>query len=175
MPRILEYYVAASIDGFIARADGSFDAFKPDDEQLQLFLSRIKERYDAVVMGRNTFDVGRGQGVLNPYPWLDTHVFSGRLQADEAPAVFVHATAAVEGVAELRRREGGRIWLCGGGQLAGSLFAAGLIDRVTIKRYPVAFGSGIPLFASPVAGALELEESTAYASGVLVSEYVVRH
>ncbi|MGH1348605.1 MAG: dihydrofolate reductase family protein [Nannocystales bacterium] len=174
MPRILEYYVAASVDGYIAREDGSFDAFTPDEEQLQLFLSRIKERYDSVVMGHDTFEVGRQQGVHNPYPWLDTHVFSSRLPAEAASEVSVHGGSAEETVAELRAREGGQIWLCGGGRLAGSLLDAGLVDRVTIKRYPVVFGRGVPLFASTVARSLELLGSNTYDSGVLVSEYAVR-
>lgn len=173
MPRTIEYYVATSIDGFIAAEDGSYDMFTPDEEQLSLFLDRIRSAYDAVVMGRATFDVGRAQGVLDPYPWLDTHVVSSSLAAETVPNVTVHDRPAHAVVTDLRSGDGGAIWICGGGVLAGSLLTAGLLDRVVLKRYPVTLGRGVPLFGTTVRRPLRLETSTAYPSGVVVDEYAV--
>lgn len=74
---------------------------------------------------------------------------------------------------ELRSSDGGTIWICGGGVLAGSLLTAGLLDRVVLKRYPVTLGHGIPLFGATVCRPLRLETSTAYSSGVIIDEYAV--
>lgn len=174
MPRTTEYYVAASLDGLIAAEDGTHDMFTPDEEQLSLFLERIRSAYDAVVMGRATFDVGRAQGVLDPYPWLDTHVISSSIDPAAAPAATVHDRPADAVVRRLREADGGTIWICGGGVLAGSLLTAGLIDRVVVKRYPVILGRGIPLFGAAKVQPLRLESSTAYDGGVVISEYAVR-
>ncbi len=173
MPRTTEYYVATSVDGFIAAEDGSFDMFTPDDRQLSLFLERIRSAYDAVVMGRVTFDVGRAQGVLDPYPWLDTHVISSTLDPAEVPEITVHDRAPADVVGALRDTEGGTIWVCGGGLVAGELLRAGLLDRVVLKRYPVVLGRGIPLFGASGRRPMRLDASTRYDSGVTIDEYSV--
>ncbi len=171
MPRTIEYYVATSIDGFIAREDGSFADFAPDQTQLALYLDRIQTQYDTVLMGRATFEVGLSQGVRDPYPWLDTHVFSNTLEPGSVPEVSIHGESAPEVVSKLRAREGGRIWLCGGGELASALIDAGLIDRLVLKRYPVVLGGGVPLFRGSEPQRLKLGPCERHDSGVRIEEY----
>ncbi len=108
-----------------------------------------------------------------PYPWLDTHVVSSTLDASEVPNVSVHARPPEAVVNTLRARDGGTIWICGGGMLAGALLTAGLIDRIVLKRYPVVLGRGVPLFAVEGIVPMQLETSTAYEGGVVISEYAV--
>lgn len=77
-------------------------------------------------------------------------------------------------VRRLKREEGGAIWLCGGGSLAATL--ADEIDRLILKRQPLLFGSGIPLFGDRPyrPERFEAVETTPYESGVVVTEYVRR-
>ncbi len=79
----------------------------------------------------------------------------------------------VDVVRRLKSQPGKAIWLCGGGQLATQL--AGEIDRLVLKRSPLLFGDGIPLFAPGGAyqpSAFSEVSTTAFGSGVVISEYV---
>lgn len=75
---------------------------------------------------------------------------------------------------ELKTGEGADIWLCGGGNLAGQL--AGEIDRLMLKRNPVMFGAGIPLFAPGTYAPAQWDRvrAVAFDSGVVLEEYVRR-
>lgn len=144
--RTLTYLVAASLDGFIADPGGGFDDFHFDDDFAQRFVASL-DRFDAVVMGRETWEVGARQGVTNPYPFLDIDkvLVSTTLTDPPDPAVRVTADPVGE-VARMKAADGGPIWLCGGSRLAGTLLDAGLLDELVVKHNPVLLGDGIPLF-----------------------------
>ncbi len=187
--RPLVYYVATTIDGFIAREDGSLDDFPWDDAYGADLLARFPEtfpapfhevpltreenrRFDAVLMGRRTYAVGLTEGLTNPYPTLDQYVFSRRMRSSPDPAVELVSDGATDVVARLKQGVGKAIWLCGGSNLATELLTANLIDRLVIKLNPVVFGRGIPLFgSSSVVPALTLVDSKIYESGHAVLEY----
>ncbi|HEY5821678.1 MAG TPA: dihydrofolate reductase family protein [Propionibacteriaceae bacterium] len=188
--RELVYFVAVSLDGFIAAPDGSFDAFSLQGDHLDMIardypdtlpapalqamgLTPDGSRFDTVLMGWNTYAVGLPFGLTSPYPHLRQVVFS-RTRTSPDPSVTVTSESPGMVVARLKRESGSAIWLCGGGQLASAL--GGVIDRLVLKVNPVRLGSGIPLFAAGDyrPDPMELVTSTAYASGVVVSEYVRR-
>ena len=186
--RPLVYFVATSVDGFIAEEDGSFDGFPWDDDYgAELFAefpetipahirgpaSRADNRwFDAVVMGRATYEVGLPMGLTSPYPTLDQYVFSSTLEESPHPDVTVVSGGAASFVSELKKEAGKAIWLCGGARLAGALLSAGLVDEVIAKVNPVVFGRGIPLF-SGVAGPqpLRLADTKVFPSGHLRLRY----
>ena len=181
--RPVVYFVATTLDGFIAREDGSFDAFPWDDEYgAELFASfpetipshirgeghdRSANRcFDAVLMGKETYAVGLREGISSPYPTLDQYVFSSTLSSSPHEAVTLVRDGATELVKSLRSESGKGIWLCGGAQLATSLLSAGLIDELILKVNPVVFGRGIPLFREPVTPVRwTLTNSKAFSSG----------
>ncbi len=188
--RRLVYYIATSLDGFIAREDGSIDDFPWTDSYLAELLVRYPEtfpaplrgeasrddnrRFSAVLMGRKTYAQGEQHGLTSPYPTLDQYLFSRTLCASPDPAVTLVSSDAVAFVADLKRQEGSAIWLCGGGQLATALFAAGLVDELIVKINPTVFGTGIPLFAQEqVAPQLALEDTQVHDSGHVVVTYSV--
>jgi dihydrofolate reductase len=71
-------------------------------------------------------------------------------------------------IATLRRQPGGEIIAWGGANFAQSLSRAGLVDEYVLVIQPVAFGSGLPLFADlPDALRLELIEAKTFDSTVL--------
>jgi dihydrofolate reductase len=139
--RSVVYYVAATVDGYIARPDGSFDDFPMDEEYLGALLAEYPEtfpghvrpagatrednrHFDAVLMGRTTYEVGLRVGVSSPYPTLDQYLFSTTMTASPDPAVTLVRDSVVDAVSHLKRGPGKSIWLCGGAQLAATLFAA---------------------------------------------------
>ena len=164
--RNLVYYIATSLDGFIARPDGSFEDFPWNDEFIADLQTAFPEtfpapfwngehgrvenqRFDTVLMGRKTYEVGLREGLTNPYPTLDQYVFSRSMKESPDPAVVLVSQDAVGVVQALKRESGRSIWICGGSELATDLFEARLIDEVIIKLNPIIFGTGIPL-ASPI-------------------------
>lgn len=188
--RDLIYYVAATLDGFIAHEDGSFDGFPWDDafgadlfatfpETIPVHLrgdaTRADNRwFDAVLMGRKTYEVGLREGVTNPYPTLDQYVFSRTLRQSPDPQVNLVSDDAIGVVKALKAQPGKAIWLCGGAVLAGTLLDAGLIDRLIVKLNPAVFGAGVPLFAGGVEPtALAMTDHTIYPSGHAVLHYRV--
>ncbi|WP_343297313.1 dihydrofolate reductase family protein, partial [Pseudomonas aeruginosa] len=65
------------------------------------------------------------------------------------------------------------IWLAGGGSLAGSCLAAGLLDEVIVSVIPQLLGAGIPLFAGGRERRLQLLEQHGYNSGIVQMRYQV--
>jgi dihydrofolate reductase len=120
--RTLMYYVACSVDGFIAHKDGTFEGFLPEGEHVQDFLDSY-EWFDVVLMGRKTYDVGLKEGVTNPYPTLESYVFSRSMKESPDPVVTLVSGNLVEVVRDLRSQDGKAIWLCGGADLAPSSLA----------------------------------------------------
>ena len=172
MQRVI-YFVATSIDGCIARHDDTFDFFLNEGEHAKDYWTALKT-FDAVVMGRRTYEVATKVGVTNPYPWLQTFVVSKQIEKSPDPDVTIVSNDVVEAVRSLREREGRGIYLCGGGRLASLLLEHGLVDEIIIKLNPVIAGGGIPMFATMEKPTrLELVDSKVYENGVVVLRYGV--
>ena len=189
--RKLKYYVACTVDRFIAREDGSFDFFLSQGEHfaalIQLFpetfpghlrdvlgVRAANQCFDAVLMGRRTYDVGINVGVTSPYPHLKQYLFSRTLKKSPDENVQLVSGDALAFIRELKQQQGKDIWLCGGGALATSLFPE--IDEVILKVNPILLGSGIPLFSGAIKETrLELADSTVYSNGFMLVRYRLRH
>ncbi len=169
--RPLIYYVASSIDGYIAEPDGSFARFVWSDDVVSDFLASYAW-FDTVIMGRKTYDVAYKQGITDPYPALETIVFSTALEADVDPNVEVIRGDVVKNVQALKKKDGKPIWLCGGGMLAAQLYQAGLIDKITLKLNPIILGKGIPLLAGETTfSGLTLTKTKEYDCGISLRHY----
>lgn len=142
----LVYHVASSIDGHIAGADGSFDCFLNDPEHVPDFLKAIESR-DIVLMGQRLTKSHCGPASPHPYPRMESYLFSQSLKKSPDPRVTLIEDDPPGFVAMLKERPGRGIWLCGGGELAGILLQAGLIDEIVLKLNPLVIGDGTPLFA----------------------------
>ncbi len=173
--RKLIYHVASTVDGFIARADDTYDCFpmNPGDEHITDYFASLSG-YGAIVMGRRTYEPALKAGVTDPYPNLETYVFSRSMKQSPNPKVKLISEDAAGVIRRLKEQEGKDIYLCGGGEFASMLFAEGLIDEVLLKLNPLLLGSGIPL--SPhLKGHLPLKlmSTKVYSTGVVLLRYVV--
>jgi dihydrofolate reductase len=183
MRRPVRYNVAASLDGFLADADGAFD-WIPDDPTID--FGALFARIDTVLLGRRTFELVHAQASAgtSEAPWSpDTRVFvfSDTLAPEAYPDVsIVRRHAANDTVAALRAEPGaGEIWLFGGGELFAGLLSAGLVDRVEVTVVPILLGRGVPLLpattaAVPTRARLALRSSHVYPSGMVALTYDVR-
>ncbi|MEV5377815.1 deaminase [Streptosporangium nondiastaticum] len=190
--RKLTYFIATTIDGFIAGPGDEFgfmmsildDAYVaalvesyPDTVSARgreaVGLGPDNRDFDTVLMGRNTYEPGLSIGMTSPYPHLRQYVVSKSLTSSPDPAVTVYAGDVVELVRGLKREEGKGIWLCGGASLAGQLREE--IDEIVLKINPFVAGKGIPLFASEFAPELyELKGTRTFGNGVVMVTYVKR-
>ena len=162
-------YIAASLDGYIARPDDSIDwledkayAIEGEDYGYSEFIQTI----DTTLMGHSTYKVILGFDTPFPLPTETNFVFSRSAgHTDTAQVKFIN-TDAVAFVQELKQQQGKAIWLMGGGQLNTLLLNARLIDEIILTYIPIVLGAGIPLFA---AGAqetrLNVSSSKTYPNG----------
>jgi dihydrofolate reductase len=184
--RKLTYFVAMSVDGFIAGPEGEFDFFSGVGDHMTVVGERFRGTvptalaemagvpaedgpFDTVVMGWNTYAVGLPM-LPNPYSHLRQVVFTSRA-VEPVEGVEFTDRDPVEVVRELKAEPGKDIWLCGGGALAAAL--ASEVDRLVLKVNPVVLGSGIPLFGDRgfAPTALTRTATTAFDSGVVLAEY----
>ena len=166
-------FVGTSLDGFIARADGSYD-FLPagggEPHGYEEFIATV----DALVIGRNTLEA-----VLKlpswPYGEKPVFVLSTRALPPVPLGAVVERMSGVPGeiVSQLSTRGIRHIYVDGGVTIQ-SFLRAGLIQLITITRVPVLIGEGIPLFGKlPHDIKLRHIATRQYASGLVKSEYVV--
>lgn len=166
--RRLTYLIAASLDGFIAGPSGDDptgpDGFWPVTDDYVRYLAEeypetlpagardalgITERgsrFDTVLEGRRTYEIGLAAGVSNAYPHLRHLVFSTTLETLPDPAIELVRHDPVERVRALKNEVGGGIWLIGGGALAAALHPE--IDELIVKLSPLTIGTGIPLWGA---------------------------
>lgn len=174
MPEIV-YYVAASVDGYIATPDGGVEWLAPfeasgEDYGYSAFLASV----DAMLFGSRTYVQALTFGAW-PYGGKPSWVFArGRLEA--APGVTVTDRTPSEIASEMDARGLRRAWLVGGGTLARSFRAEALVTEYIVSIMPVILGGGIPLFAAPgPAERLQLVESAPFDSGVIQARYTRVH
>lgn len=167
-------FIATSLDGFIARRDGSLDWLpKPGDASLagedhgyDAFIADV----DAIVMGRNSFDVVLASGWRYSRP---IYVLTHRPLPPIPEGVQAQAVAGTprEVVAALATRGHRHLYVDGGATLT-QFLEAGLIERMTLTSVPVLLGDGIRLF-----GRLSEEvpwrhvRTTSFPSGLVTSVY----
>lgn len=154
-----------SIDGYIARPDGSTDWLKPDPEyDFTAFFKTV----DAAIMGRKTWDVFRNGPPLN----MPTYVYTRSLPAGVRDGIEFGCAAWSE-VREMKARPGKNIWLAGGGEIAREFLKEDLVDRIDLGIIPVLLGEGIALFPPGFPQRnWKLASQRSYKNGMLAVSYV---
>ena len=140
--RRIRYSVAMSLDGYIAGPNGEFDWIDMDPSVGAEYFKAFYAQFDTALMGRKSFELAKG--AVAP---LTTYVVSRTLRPGKLRDVTVLGEDALERIAELREQPGKDIWLWGGGELFGSLAAAGLVDTVEVGVIPVLLGAGRKVMA----------------------------
>jgi len=167
----LVYYVATSLDGYIATPDGGIEWLNPfNDPDIDYGYDDFIGGIDAIVMGSRTYEVSRALDE-SMTPGKPTWVCTKR-DLPASPNVTCTSATPAEVVEALADRGLKDVWLMGGGQLATSFREAGLITRYVITFIPVILGGGIPLFAR--GGSLEtlaLVEGKVFPNSVVMFEF----
>lgn len=192
--RRLVYCIASTLDGFLAGPDGT-DPTGPDgfwpiaDDYLKHLAAELPEilpvharsalgitdegtRFDTVLEGRRTYEIGLRAGLTDAYPHLRHLVFSRTMEQSPDPAVELVATDPVAKVRELKRTDGKDIWLLGGSALAGVLYPE--IDQAAPQAQPAHPRHRPPLFSRDTPfdpRTWELTEHTVLQSGAAFLTY----
>jgi dihydrofolate reductase len=171
------YYVASSLDGYIATADGSVDwlsRFHNGGEDHG--AGELATSVDALLLGSHTYEFALQLGQW-PSPDKESWVFTRRDLRILHPSITLTAQSPGEIVELLTSRSLRRAWLMGGGKLAASFHADQLISRYVISVIPVLIGSGIPLFAphSSPPDALRFVAAKPFKSGIVQLTYERRN
>jgi dihydrofolate reductase len=168
-------FIATSLDGFIAREDGSLDWLPAADSREDYGYAAFMAGVDVLVMGRVTYEAVRG---LGEWPYGNTPVVvlsHSEIDVSTGTRASVEAMSAApsEVLRRLEARGLTHAYVDGGRTIQGFL-KAGLIDDLVITRVPVLLGLGIPLFG-PREGDIPLRhvETLAFASGLVQSRYEV--
>ena len=167
----ITYYVACTVDGYIATPEGGVDWLTPFHGDDDYGFSEMYRDIDGILMGSGTYEFALQQ---KTWPSKDkpSWVFTGRSLPLPDPTVTLTSVEPAKVVEELTSTGMKRLWLMGGGKLATSFRASGLITDYMIFVIPVVLGEGIPLLA---AGGhldhLDLIESQSYPNGIVRLHY----
>ena len=170
----LSVFIGTSLDGFIARSNGTFD-FLPEGGGEPHGYNEFIASVDAIVIGRKTFETVLS---MKPWPYGDKRVvvLSSRpidLSAVVGGVVEQMAGPPAEIVSKLTASGARHVYIDGGITIQ-QFLRAGLIQRLIITRVPVLIGQGIPLFGSlPHDIRLRHIATRHYPSGLVTSEYQI--
>ena len=177
-------HMAASLDGFIARRDGSVDWLETSDnfaggdtmdpEFVEAFLKTI----DCYVMGSRTYETALGfeaKGLGWSYGAKPTFVLTRRELRRTRESVEFYSGDLALLVNERLKPNFRSIWFVGGGEVSGECLRRGLADEVRYSIMPILIGDGISFFKGLDKDVpLHLVEVKAYKSGMVALRHEVR-
>lgn len=150
-----QYYVASTLDGFIATESDSLDWLFPLGSVQESSYPEFIAGVGALAMGAATYEwiLANAEAVAaetgSPWPytqpaWVFTHrslpVVPGadvRFAKDDVSVVHRQMRSAAKGK---------NIWIVGGGELAGQFYDAALLDELIVQVGSATLGRGKPLF-----------------------------
>jgi dihydrofolate reductase len=177
-------HMAASLDGFIARKDGSVDWLEASDEFADGetmdpgFVEAFLKTIDCYVMGSRTYETAlsfEGKGLGWVYGDKPTFVLTSRELPGTRDTVKFYSGDLAQFVNGRLRPTFRTIWFVGGGVVSGECLRLGLADEVRYSILPILIGDGIQFFEKLDRDiALHLAEVKAYKSGTVELRYEVR-
>jgi dihydrofolate reductase len=141
---VFHCHVAVSLDGRIARPDGSvawLEGFPPDAFGFAAFHAGV----DAILMGRATYEAVRAMGEW-PHQGKPVVVLTHRALHDAPPGVVARGGDIAAVADELAAAGHARIWVEGGGQVVRQMLEIGRLDVLEMALIPRVLGAGLPLF-----------------------------
>ena len=177
-------HMAASLDGFIARKDGSVDWLETSDEFADGdtldpgFIEAFLKTIDCYVMGSRTYETAlrfASKGLGWSYGDKPTFVLTSRELPRIRETVRFHSGDLAQFVTERLRPTFHNIWFVGGGMVSAECLRLGLADEVRYSILPILIGNGIPFFEKLDRDVpLHLAEVKGYRSGMVELRYEVR-
>jgi dihydrofolate reductase len=133
--------LACSLDGYIARKDGSVDFLGEMTGEISKDFDTFVKSIDTIIMGYGTYEKMLEFGDI---PFQDKRIYvvtSKNIQSSKNHITFVHTE-----ISELVKEKKGNIWLFGGAKMIQSFINEDLVDEMQIFIINEMIGEGIPLF-----------------------------
>lgn len=169
----LIYYVAQSLDGYIAdKNNGVAWLDKYDSAGEDYGYESFYVEVDSIIMGRKTFDQVLGFGDW-PYPSKSSWIVTHKPILKTLPEVF-GTDDPPEMIMEIIRKKGfNTTWLVGGGEVANLFLERGLITNYIISLMPELLGDGVSLLGNAqMRSDMKLKSSQIFQNGVIQLHYV---
>lgn len=181
MPDLI-YSAIASLDGFLADEQGSFDWAVPD-RHVHAFVNDRQRTVGTHLYGRRTYELMVGWETMPDEDevvadfaeiWrsVDKIVYSSTLDAVSTPRTRLEPVFDPAAVDRLKR-EADRDLVIGGPTLATAAFAAGLVDEVQLYLHPMLVGGGLPALPRGIRQRLTLADTHRFDGGVQYLRYRV--
>jgi dihydrofolate reductase len=166
--------LAVTLDGFIARPDGSVD-YLEKYPIAEFDFDAWVDRVGAVVMGHSSYEVTVGFGwALGDRPTL---VLTGAtdLAVPDGADVTFQAAPTAGAIRAFAAETPGRLWVFGGAQVVTAALLGGVVDVLDITVVPEAIGEGIPLFSEAFAAPMKIAQAVPYGNGAVRLVYEIDH
>lgn len=178
----LVYSAIASLDGYIADADGSFDWAAPDEE-VHAYVNNLERPIGTYLYGGRMYaTMSYWETVDDPAPisreyaeiWraADKIVYSRSLPAVTTARTRLEREFTPAGVVQLKESSESAISI-GGADLGGQALLAGLVDEIHLFLVPVIVGDGTRALPDGLTVGLELAAERRFASGFVHLHYKV--
>ena len=171
-------YIAKSLDGYIAGPNGELDFLNivPNPEGSDLGFVEFMSRVDALLMGRNTFEMVCSFDSDWPYdkPVFVWSTSLDRIEEQYADKAFLVKGNCEEVLSQTHAKGAQRLYIDGGRTIQ-SFLKEDLVDEMIIATIPILIGSGIPLFASlNKSFEFELIKSEVLLDQIIKSQYKIK-
>lgn len=170
--------MVCSLDGYIAKNDGSVDWMLSKDtyaegvtlteKEISDFLASV----DCYVMGSHTYEHALELG----WPYGETPVFvlTSRALSKEKENVTFYS-GELKDFVENTLKPYKNVWMVGGSQLTRDFLYQGLADEIVITMIPIILGTGLPFFeAIGKEIPLHLKDVKAFTDGMVELTYQIK-
>jgi dihydrofolate reductase len=178
----LTYSMSVSVDGFIKDRAGGFEWSVPGDELFRFHIEEVR-RLGACLLGRKLYetmlvwetdpamrDGADGAAFADAWSAIPKVVFSHTLEAVHGNARLAQTSLADEVAAALGATD--QPVEIGGADLAATAFELGLVDEISLFRYPILVGGGTPFFPAATEHVpLELLETRTFEDRIVLERY----
>ncbi len=172
----IKLYIAISLNGKIAKTDGSVDWLEsiPNPEKTDYGYAAFYDSIDTTIQGFATYAQVLSFGIDFPYADKKNYVLTRKQNLDQSDHVEFVTQNHLATIRDLKKEKGKDIWLIGGSQINTLLFNEKLIDEIIIFVMPIILSDGIDLFSAyPIESRLTLKETKAFQSGAVEMRYLV--
>lgn len=168
-------FIATSIDGYIADKEGDLSYLEmiPNPEQIDMGYGKLMDRVDALVIGRNTYEMVLSFGIDWPYT-KPVYVLSNTISevADNLKGKVELVKGSLQDVLASIHSKGHHNLYIDGGKTIQQFLKEDLIDEMILTTMPILLGGGAPLFADlPKSLEFELKESEVFLGEVVQRTY----
>ena len=178
----LIYSVLASLDGYVADADGKFDWAEPSEE-VHTFVNDLQRPIGTMLLGRRMYDVLVAWETMDTTDqpafirdfadlWRDTDkiVYSRSRETVSSERTRIERTFDADAIGEMKQSAKRDLYV-GGPELAAHAMRAGLVDQIQLFLVPIIVGGGTRALPEGVRERLDLQDERRFGDGTVFLHY----